>query len=446
AVVAPVVATVDNTTEISQEALVDDIQEVVISEEESEDESEEEPLVEAIICTQCGSADIDFISEELGKCNSCGTQVVLNRKQETNYVTNNITVNMDGNGLDEPINFFELPKEIDEKAYYARALTKIALDKTSPEDIFIVGKFDAVKTVYRQYAIGKGTAEMTFTATVGYDRKEQYQTTANKRLQEGDYYTYKGVTKRADRSGTFTVDVVKERTVTDWQPFSGNHIGEYFNSTSNDDNASFFDANDYLNYCASKAIVYDASTSKAPTPLAPSSSAIDSLKSGIKSLAEHDCEKKLPGDRHKNFSCNGVATLSLLESHVAPQYILNYTYLANKYTSKAHSLKNAIIYDEIPSAKDEIENEIEQNKLVKTFNILTFVVLLFSILSAIIFPVALKITFAVVGLALFITSCIIRSNVSKNIYNEKQLKKKQSLIAHLKKKGIDIPKELKEVQ
>ena len=40
-----------------------------------------------------------------------------------------------------------------------------------------------------------------------------------------------------------------------------------------------------------------------------------------------------------------------------------------------------MIRGDIPSAKSEIETEIEQNKLVKTFNIVTLCTLLFSILS-----------------------------------------------------------------
>ncbi len=92
--------------------------------------------------------------------------------------------------------------------------------------------------------------------------------------------------------------------------------------------------------------------------------------------------------------------------------------------------------------QSEIESEIEQTGNVKTLNIITFITLLFSILSAICFPIALKIIFTIVGTISFISYWAIRSQVSNEIYFEKANKKKNTLITLLKKKGIAIPKKL----
>ena len=444
-IVAPVIIPVAVSTETTSDN-VTEIDNNSNLEVETSVESDETPIIQGIVCTQCGSGNVELITESLGRCNNCGTQIIINANEENNVITNNVNITMVANGnFETPISFYELPKEIDEKTFYANALTQIALDKNSPVDVFISSKFEPVKTEYRQYLFGKGTAEMTYTATVGYDRKEQYTTTTNKHLSEGDYYTYKGVSKRADRSGTFTVDTIKERTVTDWQPFNGSHTGEYNYVSANEDLEDCVNTYDYKNLCIQSAIEYDASSSTSPAPLAPTSSAIEALKSGIKSNASYDCEKSLPGDRKKDFKSNGHVTLSLIESHVAPQYILKYNYLNVEYTSKAHSCKNSVISGDIPSAQTEIETEIEENKTVKTLNIITLCTLLFSILSSILFPIVLKIIFAVVGIASFITYWIIRSKTSKEIYAQKTLIKKQTLIEHLKKKGIKIPKELKGV-
>lgn len=391
-------------------------------EETSEADSEELEVVEPLICTQCGSNDIELISENMGICKNCGTQIIINSPKENNYISNNVTINMTGNDTAKAISFFELPKEIDEKTFYVKALTKIAIDKYSPDDIFVAGSFMPVKTEYRQYLLGKGTAKIAYSATIGYDRQEQYR-------------EYDSVKKEY---------VTKTRTVTDWKPFSGSHTGEYIEATANDDNSDALDAQDYKKYCLESAKEYDANTSKFPAPLSPTSTSIHNLKAEMFESAENDCIAKLPGDKKKDFNCNGVVDLNILESHVATQYILKYNYLNEQRILKSHSCKKSSIIGEIPSAKKQIESEIENNKLVKSFNILTLCTLLFSILSSILFPIALKIIFVVIGIASFITYWVLRPKISKKIYLEKKQRKKQTLIYHLKKKGIEIPKNLLE--
>ena len=388
----------------------------------SEKDSNESSAVESIICSQCGSNDVDLISEELGKCRNCGTQIIINKSKGTNYVTNNVTIKMNGNDGDDAIGFFELPKGIDDKTFFVNALTKIALDKDSPEDIFIIGKFEPVKTSYRQYVLGKGTAQMTYSATVGYYRKVEYE-------------EYNSISKKYE---------TKTKKVTDWSPFSGNYTGEYIEAVANDGHGDVLDPDDYRINCLASSKEYDASTSKSPVPLPPSNDSLSNLESGIKTRAKFECKTKLPGDTYKDFYCDGVVSLTTVESHVAPQYSLKYKYLDTDYSLKAHACKKSRIMGDMPSAKKEIQLEIEHNKPVKSFNLITFFTLLFSILSAVLFPIALKIVFATVGIVSFITYWVIRSKVSKRIYLEKESKKKRTLIDYLKKKGIKIPKQLEE--
>lgn len=385
-----------------------------------EKDEDDKPLVKGLVCTQCGSTDIELISDSLGRCNQCNTQIIINTPKEDNYVTNNVTIKVDGSAGDNSIGFFELPKQIDEKTFFANALVEIALDKNTPEDIFILGKFEPVKTEYRQYVIAKGTANMTYSATIGYDRKEQYK----------EYNKYKNEYE------------IKTRTVTDWKPFSGKYTGEYVDAAINDNNIDFKDPLDYRLLCLADAKEYNPNTSNAPAPLPPSSNSISKIESGIKAKAKSDCEKKLPGDRKKDFNCNGFVALNIIESHVVPQYILKYKYLGRDFMLKAHSSSKSAIRGNKPSVKSEIEKEIEGNKLVKTFNIITLCALLTSILISILLPIAFKIIFGGVGLASFITYWVIRTKVSKEIYLLKTVKKKTDLVALLKKKGIPVPKKL----
>ena len=381
----------------------------------SEERTNEVPTVTPIVDTMAVSTECTtttVLDDSASRTDSKNTEVSVTENKK----------NCCENYSEDSIAFYELPKELDDKTFYANALTKIALDKSSPDDIFVVGKFDPVKTEYRQYVLGKGTANIVYSATIGYDREVEYK----------------------EYNSTSKSYVDKTKTVTDWQPFSGNYTGECIEATPNDRNTDFSDAVDYLWKYSDSAKRYNANTSKAPAPLAPSSSSISKLENNIKYSVSSDCERKLPGDRHKDFNSSGDVSLSLVESHVAPQSILKYKYLDSDYILKSHSGKICNISGNIPTVEKEIEMEIENNKLVKTFNIATFFTLLFCILSAILLPIALKITFTSIAVIMFIANGIVKANVEKEIYTKKQSKKKNDLISLLMEKGIKIPKQLQE--
>lgn len=114
-------------------------------------------------------------------------------------------------------------KEHSKEQFLRAAMIKLASDIETPIDV-VKADFGEVKESVKEVILCTAHVESDYTASIGYDRQEQYQTTESKFLSEGDWYTCKGVQKRADRSGSYQVDVIKTRTVTDWQPYSG-HIG-----------------------------------------------------------------------------------------------------------------------------------------------------------------------------------------------------------------------------
>ena len=140
----------------------------------SEEIDEKVAITEAIICTQCGSTDVEIISEDLGKCKNCGTQVVINMPKETNVVTNNVNIQMVESFGEAPLSFFEMPLETTQEDFFVKALLDIANKKDSPDDVFSVSNFEPIKKIYCQYLIGEGNVDMTYSANIGYDRKEEY--------------------------------------------------------------------------------------------------------------------------------------------------------------------------------------------------------------------------------------------------------------------------------
>lgn len=343
-------------------------------------------------------------------------------KVETPSTNSNIQKVEDFDGV--PVSFYELPIEIKKEEFFAELLTSIALKKDSPEDFFTESKFDPVETIYCQYLIGSANVDMSYSATIGYDRQETYYKTVKEN----------GVQKKIEQT----------RTVTDWQPFSSTYK-DSLNGMADNDNQEGTDVEDYYSRCKEKSMEYDVKNSKGPAPLPPTNKSIKDLKFDINLRARNDCELSLPGDQKKDFRCSGVVDLTAIESHVAPRYVLEYAYDGKKFKTGKHPVKESRIDGEFPSVKEANEKEIENDKVVKSVNIATFCTLLFAILSAILIPIViLKIIFMLVSIVMFITNCVVKSKVSKQIYVRKQSRKKTELIALLKKKGIEIPKELKE--
>lgn len=63
-------------------------------------------------------------------------------------------------------------------------------------------------------------ASMNVSCSVGFDRTEEYTAQEKKYLKQGDRYYSGNVQRYAEKDGTYTIDVIKTRTVTDWQPYS----------------------------------------------------------------------------------------------------------------------------------------------------------------------------------------------------------------------------------
>ena len=287
---------------------------------------------------------------------------------------------------------------------------------------FVEENFAPLKTEYRHYLLAKGFVNGSYSATIGYDREEKYQ--------EYDQSLRKIVTKT--------------RTVTDWQPFSGTHNYETIGAVSSETNAQTSAPGDYLSNCLQKSITYNEKKSEAPLPLAPTDASIDGVQQNIFDIAECNCSANLPGDHHKDFNYSGTVSLSKVECHVAPQYVLNFKYLNDSYTVYAHSVNGSQLQGNMPNCKSQIIEEIENNKKVKYLNIFTFISLLFSIFSSIVLPVACKIIFGIIGIVSFIVLTTIRAITTKNVYSEKRKMKINLIINLLSKKGIEVPNSIKE--
>ena len=374
----------------------------------------------AIVCSQCGSSNVDLIAEDLAVCKNCGTNIVINVEKEQTTINNTVNINLENNYGDTPLTFYALPKLSDTKTFLANAITALALDKETPEDIISASTFEPVKTEYRHYLISNGTANMSYSATVGYDYKVTYTEYSNGK------------------------PVQKTKTETKWEPFSGTHVGDYKKAVPND-NGETSDAAVYLihNNVNNEAVELSQVNFETQTPNAPCKESIELVKSAIKYAAERDCEASLPGHRHKQFNCHGTVALHEVECHVAPQNILTYKYKNETNKLYAHTFSTYTVSGTKVNAKAETLGELEEK--IKIFNIGTLALLLISII--LVFAVknpTVVIIFGSLSIASFIALEIYRGITKKNIYARKRAIKIQNALAYLKLKKLPVPSKLEE--
>lgn len=100
---------------------------------------------------------------------------------------------------------FYLPADLREETFFREVLVKLALNGDTDPEVADV-KFGEVKKSFCEVVYGELHLETDATASVGYDRQEQYQEKVRK---------YNSETKRY-----YDAYETKTRTVTDWQPFS----------------------------------------------------------------------------------------------------------------------------------------------------------------------------------------------------------------------------------
>lgn len=142
--------------------------------------------------------------------------------------------------------------------------------------------------------------EITYSSEIGYDRQEQYVD------QESVY--------DKDLQRTITKNVVKTRTVTDWQPYNGTVTkkGAAFKELANNDTVDLEDLDETVYYrfggfgyeeaevCLNGTPVGDPERLAAVNFVEPTTDDIDDVVRMGSSRPRVEFETEMPGDRHRN--------------------------------------------------------------------------------------------------------------------------------------------------
>ena len=363
----------------------------------------------ALQCPQCGSTDVTLLTENLYRCNACGANVTPPKDEKTVIVNNQFNVEVSANGKGKDVNFYAIKPEFDQTEFLRSTYVNLAQDARTPDDI-MSSTFNPTTSSHDFFILAKGEANISYSATVGYDYKVQYQ--------------------ERNSSGQL---VTKTKTETDWKPFSGTHRGEYVGASQNNDTPNYWYAKSFRsslagaedkNIISADQIDFETEAPKNPTP-----QAISAVKHDIISSCESEAKRNLPGDRNKDFSANGTVELTKIESYSAPVYSVDYSYKDQTITNSAFAFGSYHRIGETVDVSQDLVNQV--NKKTKPFNLASIAV---SALTIIIMILATALQWSKVmflaglpAIGLWVYNFITTKKLLNNIVEVNQNNKKEAL-------------------
>lgn len=246
---------------------------------------------------------------------------------------------------------FTVKKEIEKETFLREALIEIAKSSEAPIDV-VNSQFGEVRESVKEIMVCSAHVESDYTASIGYDRKEQYQTTESKYVTEGGWYTCDGVKRRASHSGTYKVDCIKERTVTDWQPYSGHIAGDETRAEMNGCEGPSIDIGRALNTIKSESIVEEGYAEV-------DESSLIKVKSSCKFYVEQGI--RYPGDHHKDMRSTATVDVENLSCYIVPFYEVEYTYNGKQYKVEGFACGEPIVAAQTPPNDVDIVEVAERD-------------------------------------------------------------------------------------
>ena len=250
-------------------------------------------------------------------------------------------------------------KEITKEAFLRKALIELAKASETPIDV-VNSQFGEVRESVKEVMLVSAHVESDYSVSIGYDRTEQYQSTERKYVSKGSWYTCNGVRQWADHGGTYTVDCIKERTVTDWQSHSGHISGDATCAEMNGDTGTRINVDHILITIKEDSIV-ERGEAKVDNE--------SFLKVQLRCEAEVESRINFPGDRHKNFDSNADITVKSVECYKLPFYEVEYTYRDKKYKVEGFACGELAVAADLPPNDINIEavakNDTKKSKAGK---------------------------------------------------------------------------------
>lgn len=315
--------------------------------------------VKTIICPQCGSTDVGMTSETKGTCNACGSIFTVQQRIEQQNVYNEFNVyekgEMTPNG--SMCSKGEIVPEYT-KEEFLREAWKCLADEDIPIEVF-EEDFTITQEEHDVF-INSVEAEISYTASIGFDREEpyidyedyyeneQYMETVTKYDSRGSYNEVVPKTRRVKKQR----QVTKYRTVTDWSSQSGKHytnsIAFVENTPGDTINRTKF-TNSFVSMKADSLLDMGDETKDT---FQISDEAYQSAFLTHEVKGELSVELSLPGDRHKDVKCHIDKLTDKTNILVrAPEFLGEITFGGTTYTKRAFPFGDMSVEgDRIPNA------------------------------------------------------------------------------------------------
>lgn len=244
----------------------------------------------------------------------------------------------------------KIKKEIDEKQFLRNVLIGLSKDPKSPSNI-LKAKFGKVCEYEAQILVLTADIQVSYSGSCGYDRQEQYQTTEQKYVRQGEEYICEGIRRVATYNGSQKVDVVKTRTVTDWSSHSGvintTQVEHAFNDDNKDKRLLDLFPFAFMDQKSDNNII----------------EAVDvQMKASAYEYALDSCEKqacwevKWPGDHHKDESYNCKMGKIEVACFIAPYYVVEFEYNGKKYRARGFAFGKVNEVHELPTSAGGVQS------------------------------------------------------------------------------------------
>ncbi len=311
-------------------------------------------------------------------------------------------------------NVYTIEKEHSKKDFLRKVLIELASSSDTAADV-VNANFGEVKESTKEILVCSAHVETDYSASVGYDRKEEYYVKEKKK----DYSTGR----------EYYVDVKKTRTVTDWTPFSGHTSGDVTRAVLNDNTGR----NLTLENLAIDAIKTAKSEHVSEVGNAEVNlSSLDSAKQSCKFAVE--CSAKFPGDHHKSESYSSNIEVTNLGCFIVPFYEVVFTYKGKKYHACGFACGSSIkLIVEFPKSNINVvaiaTNDTAKSRKTMQFCWIAFAALF--VLSCIMLAVKICWTW-VFPVAMLILSIIMHVK-SDNAYTNRLIDLTTNNVSHKKK-------------
>lgn len=360
--------------------------------------------VTPIVCPQCSSTDVDMINETQGVCRACGTQIQLRQSFENQIVLNigGEQPNNDSSLICREIRPSLKPEDV------MRCVHASLADRSVPVDAYDA-KFSKPVLMWRYYITRSITADMSYHASVGYDRQEPYVETERKWNERLKRYEENVVTKY--------------RTVTDWSPISGQVTKDTIDTVDVTKNGgyrslskelflealygkmergvqSFSNGSHVDTFAGQEAQIIsldiDANRDELPNSL-------EGVEHVNQTSLQSKVEDSLPGDHHKDVEIHiqNVRDETVVIQK-APVYMIDIEYHGEKYTQMIMAFGNYATEPFPVSGGEAIEEDLVWQHTQK-YSLLTVAALLLSCIVSIFLRVKpILIGFFVLAMAAFV--------------------------------------------